>query len=108
MSEAATKPEEKEEKSEKSKVHYYRTLIAGLKIQTADNNDPGISDPALLEHVRFSVYEEKYQGDVRRVGFLVTEDKYIIKTLSTDGNVTELTKEQYDKAMEDPDTKPVI
>lgn len=47
---------------------------------------------------RFKPYSETWQGDQRRVGYLATDDKEVIERLSTDGNVEEIEKSEFEKA----------
>lgn len=89
-----------DDKKKQPEVKYFRSLNDGLAVQVGDNNPEGSYDPDLLVHVRFTRYTEKFQGDTIRVGYLATDNARAIEVLSNDPYVSELSKEDYDKAVE--------
>lgn len=87
---------EKEVKEVKSKFVYYRSKLAGLKTQVKGAVD---NDPTTLEFVRFTPVKEKFQGDNIKVGYLKTDNAVAIKNFEGDGNVTIISKDEYEKAV---------
>lgn len=81
---------------EKPNFKFYRSRIAGLKVLIKDAVN---FDPTTIEYVRFSPVKEKFEGDLIKVGYLKTDNKIAIEKLATDVNVSEITEEEYEKAV---------
>jgi len=92
----AAKPAAPAKKSE-AKTHFYKSRLAGLSVvvdNDRDNQDPTTA----LEQVRFVPYEEKFQGDIVRTGYLKTSDPRAVKILATDSNVEEISEDEFKQA----------
>lgn len=79
-----------------SKPKYYRSAIAGLEVVVGEPDfEAGEVAP---KTVRFVPYREKEFGDVKKVGYLETDDPVAIEKLASDGNVTEIKQEEFEKS----------
>lgn len=82
-------------------LKFYRSRVHSLKVVVAQpDTDAGEVAP---ETVDFVPYEEKYQGDAVKIGYLKTDNPVAIKALSDDVNVEEIKADEYNKAT-DPKT----
>lgn len=80
-------------------MKYYRSPnLAGLSVQIGDEPDR-TEQPT---EVRFSPYEErdKKTGDLKRVGYLATDEQDAQEILGDDPNVQEITETEYREATE--------
>lgn len=68
---------------------YYKSSIHGLAI--ADGN-------AFVAPARFVAYQERYQGDLVKIGYLETSDPAIQDILADDPNVEAITAAEFKKA----------
>ena len=83
--------------AKKAGVKYYRSRLHGLSVVV--NNDLEDPDPTTaVEKVRFEPFQEKFQGDDVKVGYLATDNKRAQELLDNDPSVEELTKDEYEKA----------
>lgn len=78
----------------KKEVKYFTTRLHGLKVIVNDQ----VTDPTLVEYVRFTAVKERFQGDNIKVGYLKTDNKVAITKLLNDPNVTEITADEFKKA----------
>lgn len=109
MPRTAAKPAQADDNNEKevkpqepaqADQRYFKSSNDGLKVLVGNRNEDGTHDPDLLDFVSFTRYTEKFQGDTVRVGYLATDNERAIEVLSNDPYVTELSQEDYDKAVE--------
>ena len=77
---------------------YYRTEIAGLAVHVAP---PDASKGEVAPHkVRFTAYEVKDSfGDVRKYGYLETDNEVAQKKLAKTSEVVELKEADYNEQM---------
>lgn len=79
---------------------FYRSTISALSVIVRD------ADPAKgevqPETVRFSPFEERWDGDKIKVGYLSTDNSVAQRKLADDPNVEEITEEEFARAT-DPD-----
>lgn len=75
---------------------YYRSTFAGLEVQTKPAD---VSKGEVAPHVvKFEGYEERWDGDKIKVGYLETDDEYVQAVLDEDQNVDEIDKDVFAKA----------
>lgn len=86
-----------------SKMKYYRSNIAGLKVVVGDPEGNDIAH----QTVQFTQYSEKWQGDNIRVGYLATDNAVAQKILKDDPNAVSITEEAYNQAT-DIDVNPEV
>lgn len=79
--------------ADKEAKKYYRTNIAGLKVVVGEPQGNNVAP----EMVAFDQFEEIFQGDHVRVGYLATSDKRAIAKLKNDINVTEIEEDEYEQ-----------
>lgn len=85
-------------------MKYFRTNIAGLSVEIdSPDRQKGEVAPKVI---RFKQYVERVNGDQCRVGYLATDNDVAIKKLSSDYNVSEISKDEFEKAT-DPKTAKV-
>ncbi len=75
-------------------LRYFKSQIAGLTVQVG----PPLSHEVAPQTVRFVPYEEKFQGDPVKVGYLATDNAVAIKKCRADDNVEEIDKDEFEKA----------
>lgn len=84
-------------------MKYYRSAIAGLKIEVG----PPVSGDVAPQTVSFDVYQEKYQGDNIKVGYLATDNSVAQKVLKNDINVEEIDEDEFNQNT-DSDANPKV
>jgi hypothetical protein len=77
-----------------TKMRYYRTNIAGLKVVVGSPEGNDVAP----QTVDFVQYSEMWQGDPVRVGYLATDNPVAQKHLKADNNVDEINEEAYTNA----------
>lgn len=85
------------------KTRYYRTNIAGLSFVVGAPQGNEVAP----ETVRFKQYQEMWQGDEIRVGYLATDDIRAQRIAKADINVEEIEEEAFNQAT-DPDVNPKV
>lgn len=75
----------------KPKMSYFRTKLAGMRVYTGKKD-------ARVESARFSIFEERENGDPVRVGYLETDNEAVVKELENDVNVESIDKDEFEKA----------
>jgi hypothetical protein len=85
---------EVKEKKETSKVKYYKSFLAGLKVMVSV--DP--YDATMNIYERFVPYKDVFKGEAVKIGYLKTDNKVVIEKLVGDHNVEVISKDEFEKA----------
>ena len=82
-----------------SDTKFYESVIAGLSVQVGDSPERD-EQPELVRFTPYEFFDEE-KGEQYVKGYLATDEKDAIEVLSEDPNVSEISKEDYEKAVKD-------